>query len=156
MSLNNLPEVIIYTDGSCHPSNPGPGGYAAILLDNQGNEINRICGGCIHSTNNRMELMSAIKGIELLNEPHNILVYTDSEYLANGVMKWLDGWIRNNWIRGKNKPVINQDLWEELHKLRSIHQIEVKWVKGHAQNQWNILCDKLAFNAASNAQSIAA
>ncbi|GAB4573494.1 MAG: hypothetical protein Kow0077_16020 [Anaerolineae bacterium] len=137
-------QIEIYTDGGCSP-NPGPGGWAAILIHPQ--RTLELSGGETDTTNNRMELTAAVKALQSLNQPCVIDFYTDSEYLRRGITEWLDGWIANNWRRGKSPdapPVANADLWRALVDAIQRHTINWHWVKGHAGNPYNERADELA------------
>lgn len=137
--------VSIYTDGACS-GNPGPGGWAAILLYN-GNE-REISGAEPYTTNQRMELTAAIKGLSELKFACSVKLYSDSAYLINAFRQnWLGNWLANGWQNSQKKPVENRDLWEELLRLSSIHQIEWIKVPGHRDNEYNNRCDLLARNA---------
>ncbi len=136
-----MKQVGLFTDGACS-GNPGPGGWAAILRF--GAHERELNGGEPVTTNNRMELMGAIAGLEALKEPCTVALYTDSEYLKNGVTKWLAGWKRNGWRTADKKPVKNQDLWERLEAALGQHKIEWHWVKGHAGHPENERADELA------------
>lgn len=128
--------IQIYTDGACK-GNPGPGGWG-VLLRYQGQE-KTLHGGEVLTTNNRMELMAAIKGLEALKRPSVVDLYTDSQYLRRGMMEWLAGWKSNGWRNSKKEPVKNADLWKILDNLAAAHQINWHWVKGHsghAENDW--------------------
>ncbi len=139
----NLPEVTIYTDGSCDP-NPGPGGYAAILIfQNTKKEIN---GSENPTTNNRMELMAAIQALEVLETPHNVKLFTDSKYLQLGIEEWMPNWIKRGWKR-KGGKLANIELWQSLYTLSKKHQIEWQWIKGHAGNRFNERVNWLAQQA---------
>lgn len=139
-------EIIqIYTDGSCL-GNPGPGGWGAILLYKKSKKI--LQGNAPETTNNRMELMAAIKGLEAVKRPLPIHVFTDSSYVKDGITKWLKGWVRNGWKTANKKPVKNQDLWEQLAALESKHDVVWNWVKAHNGNKYNEEVDDLARNAA--------
>ena len=143
-----MPEttVEIFSDGACS-GNPGPGGYGAILRWN-GKE-KELSGGEKHTTNNRMELMAAIAGLEALNRPCKIELYSDSKYLTDAFNKnWISGWIAKGWNRGKSGPVKNIDLWKRLLKAKEQHQVTFIWVKGHAGHPQNERCDQLATTAA--------
>ncbi len=134
--------VEIWTDGACS-GNPGPGGWGAILRS--GTHEKELSGGEQHTTNNRMELMAAISALEALKKPGTaVALHTDSEYMRNGVMKWMAGWRRNGWRTADKKPVKNQDLWERLDAALKQHQVEWHWVKGHAGNELNERADELA------------
>ena len=133
--------VIIYTDGGCAP-NPGPGGWAAILRT--GEHEKELKGGEPASTNNRMELMAAIAALEALSRPCVVDIHTDSQYLRNGIMKWINQWKRNGWRTADKKPVKNEDLWRRLDELASGHEVEWRWVRGHAGDVENERADELA------------
>lgn len=137
-----MKHVEIYTDGACS-GNPGPGGWAAVLIYNGVKK--EISGFEPQTTNNRMEITAAIKGLEALNQMCSVDVYTDSSYLFNAFDKnWLFTWVRTNWKRANNKPVENQDLWENLISVTLRHRVKWHKVKGHADNEYNNRCDKLA------------
>ncbi|MGI6192935.1 MAG: ribonuclease HI [Christensenellales bacterium] len=134
--------VTIFTDGACS-GNPGPGGWAAVLI--YGEYRKEISGFEPMTTNNRMELTAAIKALQALNRPCEVELFTDSAYLCNAFLNgWIDSWIRNNWKKADKKPVENAELWQELVRLSRIHSIKWHKVKGHADNELNNLCDKLA------------
>ena len=137
----NMKEVTIYTDGACS-GNPGPGGWGAILMyKGQSRELS---GGERDTTNNRMELSGAIAALNSLKEPCAVSLYTDSQYIANAINKnWLSGWKAKGWKR-KDGELKNVDLWQELDRLLSVHQVSFHWVKGHADNEFNNRCDALA------------
>ncbi len=137
--------VQIYTDGSCL-GNPGPGGWGAILLYKKAKKL--LQGNEPETTNNRMELMAAIKGLEAVKRPLPIHVYTDSSYVKDGITKWLKGWLRNGWKTANKKPVKNQDLWEQLAALEEKHDVVWNWVKAHNGDEYNEEVDDLARNAA--------
>ena len=139
--------VTIHTDGSCL-SNPGPGGWAAILCW-QGNE-REISGAEPDSTNNRMELTAAINGLNAVTRPMTIDLYTDSKYVMTGVTDWMPHWKANGWKTAAKKPVANQDLWRKLDGVVMRHQVRWHWVKGHAGNPLNERCDRLARSAAES------
>ncbi len=141
----------VYTDGSC-AGNPGPGGWAAIILLE--NEKKELFGGEKLTTNNRMELTAAIKALEYFAEQKEkkinleiIKIFTDSNYLKNGITDWINNWEKNNWKTVDKKNVKNIDLWKKLKKLTSSNEIEWNWVKGHSNNSMNDLADKLAKRA---------
>jgi len=139
-------EVTIYTDGSCH-GNPGPGGYAAILL--HGKKKKELTGGYRLTTNNRMELLAAIVAFEALKEPCEVQFYTDSNYVRDSLEKgWAKKWKAKGWKKKKGVPVPNADLWQRLLDAVADHEITYHWVKGHSGNPLNERCDELA-----NAQS---
>lgn len=136
--------VTIYTDGACS-GNPGPGGYGAILMYN-GIE-KEISGGEKNTTNNKMEILAVLKALELLKEPCNVTIYSDSAYVVNTIEKgWLNSWKKNNWIKSDKNKVKNIELWEEMLKFLEIHNIKFVKVKGHADNEYNNRCDRLAVN----------
>lgn len=145
-------DVNIYTDGAARGNPDGPGGYGTILsyIDPKGKEhIREFSCGYKKTTNNRMELMAVIIGLEALIKPCNIRVYSDSQYVIKAFTEhWLDGWIKKGWKRGKNEPVKNVDLWKRLLKAKESHQVEFIWVKGHAGHPQNERCDYLATTAA--------
>ena len=133
--------VTIYTDGACS-GNPGPGGWGAILT--YGGHSKELFGGEAHTTNNRMELTAAIRALEALKRPVPVTIYTDSQYLRQGITEWLAGWKRNNWRTKSKQPVKNDDLWRELDVLAQRHTIDWRWVKGHAGHAENERADELA------------
>jgi ribonuclease HI len=135
------PVVEIFTDGACM-GNPGPGGWGAILR--YGRREKEIYGGEPATTNNRMEIMAAIQGLESLSRPSRVRVYTDSVYLRNGITRWVPGWKRNGWKTRDNKPVKNVDLWTRLDTAARGHQVQWFWVKGHAGHPENERADELA------------
>lgn len=136
--------IIIYTDGGCKP-NPGPGGWAALLI--AGNETKELQGNLKNTTNNQMELTAAIKALETLTRPCNVELYTDSTYLKNGITSWIPTWKRNGWQTANKKPVKNQDLWIRLDQATQRHKITWQWVKAHANNPYNERVDQLATQA---------
>ena len=137
-----MKKIKIYTDGACHPNPNGYGGWGAVIIDN-GKE-NHIRGGALDVTNNQMEMQACIEGLKYVTEPAEIVIYTDSKYLKNGITLWIDGWKRNGWRTKEKKPVKNQDYWKEIDKLNQFHKIEWKWVKGHSGNPGNEMADELA------------
>ena len=139
--------VTIHTDGSCL-SNPGPGGWAAILRwrDNE----REIVGHEPDTTNNRMELMAVIMGLNAVTRAMSIDLHTDSRYVMNGVQEWMPAWKANGWKTASKKPVANQDLWQQLDEAVSRHRIRWYWVKGHAGDEFNERCDQLARTAAES------
>ena len=141
-----MTEVIIYTDGACI-GNPGPGGYGAVLLS-EGNR-KELSGGYAETTNNRMELMAAIVGLEALKQPCDVTLYSDSKYMVDAVEKgWAHKWRGNGWMRNRRERAINPDLWERLLALTEQHNVVFKWVRGHAGVKENERCDQLATTAA--------
>ena len=143
--------VTIYTDGACS-GNPGPGGYGAVLLftDKNGKTHRKeLSGGEEQTTNNRMEIMGVIKGLETLKTPCAVTLYTDSKYVSDAIDKgWVIRWKNNNWMRNKKDRALNVDLWEQVLELLNVHDVSFKWVKGHADNPENNRCDELARAAA--------
>ena len=143
-----MKKVQLITDGACR-GNPGPGGWAAILRYNEHEK--ELSGSEVHTTNNRMELRAAIEGLRALKEPCQVEVITDSEYLKNGITRWIRGWKRNGWLTAAKQPVVNQDLWRQLDEQTARHQTTWVWTKGHASHADNNRCDELATQAARNA-----
>jgi ribonuclease HI len=139
---SSLPAVTIYTDGACSP-NPGPGGWAAILLRPDG-EATELCGAEPTTTNNQMELRAAVEALQALPGPHHITLYTDSEYLRQGMTEWLPAWERRGWQTAERKPVKNLALWQDLAAAVRRHHIDWRWVKGHTGDPWNERADALA------------
>ncbi|HTT63368.1 MAG TPA: ribonuclease HI [Bryobacteraceae bacterium] len=144
-----MKKVRIITDGSCL-GNPGRGGWACILRYNE--HKRELYGYSPHTTNNRMELTAAIEGLKALKEPCEVEVITDSEYLKNGITKWVSNWKRRNWMTMEKKPVINRDLWEDLDAETARHKTTWSWTKGHASHADNNRCDELAQMAAREQQ----
>jgi ribonuclease HI len=136
-----LPLVAIFTDGACK-GNPGPGGWGALLR--MGGTEKELSGGEAQTTNNRMELMAAIKGLEALKRPCRVTLTTDSRYVMDGLTKWIKGWLKNGWKTADRKPVKNADLWQQLLAAAAPHRIDWKWVKGHAGHSENERVDQLA------------
>ena len=147
-------KVTIYTDGSARGNPDGPGGYGTILsyIDSNGTEhLREYSQGYKKTTNNRMELLAAIIGLEALIKPCDVTLYSDSQYLVKAFDdKWLEGWIKKGWKRGKNEPVKNVDLWKRLLKAMEPHHVDFVWVKGHAGHPQNERCDELATTAADS------
>ncbi len=138
-------QVEIYTDGACS-GNPGPGGYGVILK--YGQQIKELSEGFADTTNNRMELLGVIAALKALREPCRVELYSDSKYVVDGITKgWAAGWRKNNWRKSDKSPAKNPDLWEELLELLERHTVTFHWVKGHAENEYNNRCDKLAVEA---------
>ena len=138
----------IYTDGACS-GNPGPGGWGAVIFDNDNKQKN-ISGSEENTTNNRMELSAAIMALEEVNSNSEITIYTDSTYVKNGITEWVLKWKENGWKNSNKEPVKNKDLWEKLDNLCEQNTINWKWVKGHASNKYNNLADELATKAIKN------
>jgi len=133
--------VVIFTDGACS-GNPGPGGWGAVLMF--GGREKEICGGEADTTNNRMELMAAIQALEALNKPCKLELHTDSQYVRNGITQWLPSWKVRGWKTADKKPVKNEDLWKRLDQARLRHDVDWRWVKGHAGHELNERADGLA------------
>jgi len=142
--------VQLITDGACL-GNPGRGGWAAILR--YGDRKKEMWGSQAHTTNNRMELTAAIEGLRVLKEACAVEVVTDSEYLKNGITTWIHNWKRKGWMTAAKKPVVNQDLWQELDEQASRHKTTWTWTKGHASHADNNRCDELATQAAREQSS---
>lgn len=146
------PNVKIYTDGAC-ANNPGKGGYGIVLMyKKQNGEViqKNLSRGFKLTTNNRMELLAVIDALLALKSPCNIELYSDSKYVVDAInQKWLDSWVNKNWKLNTKNPVKNIDLWKKLIEAMKIHDIKFIWVKGHASNEFNNLCDKLAVSARS-------
>jgi ribonuclease HI len=138
--------IKIYTDGSCL-SNPGNGGWAAII--NKNGEIKKISGNEKNTTNNRMELMAPINALKNINSKDPIEIFTDSKYVKNGITEWINTWVLNNWKTSKKENVKNKDLWLELHKLNQSLNVKWNWVKAHAGDPLNEEVDMLAKKAAN-------
>ncbi len=143
-----MKKITIYTDGACS-GNPGPGGYGAILQ--YGQKSNELSGGFRRTTNNRMELLAVIKGLEILKLPCRVTIYSDSRYIVDAVNKgWARRWRANGWRRNKKDKAVNPDLWDRLLTLLDTHDTEFRWVKGHAGNAGNERADALAVAAANS------
>lgn len=136
-----LPVVEIWTDGSCKP-NPGPGGWAAILRSR--GHTRELSGAEAHTTNNRMELTAAVMALKALKRRCRVILHTDSEYLAHGITQWMQGWMRRNWRNARGEPVANADLWQALLAEAARHEIEWRWIRGHADDAMNVRADALA------------
>ena len=137
--------IKIYTDGSCI-GNPGPGGWAVIILDNRNEK--KISGKKNNTTNNQMELLEPIKALSNFNKKKSFIIFTDSIYVKEGITKWIGNWKKNNWKTSKKKPVKNQKLWKKLDELVKFHDVKWEWIKGHSTNIYNNLVDELARKAA--------
>jgi ribonuclease HI len=135
------PQVIIHTDGACS-GNPGPGGWGAILQS--GGKTRELKGGELATTNNRMELMAAIQALEALTRDCRVELHTDSTYVMKGISEWIHNWKRRGWMTADKKPVKNDDLWKRLDTARLRHQVDWRWVKGHAGHELNERADQLA------------
>lgn len=140
-----LKKVMLYTDGACS-GNPGPGGYGVVLR--YGEHEREISEGFIKTTNNRMELMAAVVGLEALKEPCEVVLTSDSKYLCDSILKgWVNKWKENGWIKSNRKKALNIDLWERMLIQLNRHKVEIVWVKGHAGHPENERCDTLAVAA---------
>ena len=137
-------QVELYTDGACK-GNPGPGGWGALLR--YGNQEKELYGAAAHTTNNRMELLAVIEGLDALRRSSRVRVTTDSQYVKNGITQWIHNWKRNGWRTATRKPVKNADLWQRLDDAVKRHQVEWEWVKGHAGHPENERADRLANQA---------
>jgi ribonuclease HI len=142
---DTLPKVVIATDGACK-GNPGIGGWGALLRAANGSE-KELMGAEAHTTNNRMELTAAIEALKALTRPASVILSTDSNYVRDGITKWIHGWRRNGWKTADRKPVKNAELWQALLDAAARHQVEWRWVKGHAGDPDNERADALANTA---------
>lgn len=143
----NMKEVSLYTDGACR-GNPGRGGFGAILV--YGKFEKEISGGEELTTNNRMELLAAISGLEALKEPCRVTLYSDSKYIVDAFLEgWVEAWRKSGWKRGKDE-LKNPDLWQRLYALTEMHEVDFVWVKGHNGHEYNERCDKLATDFADS------
>lgn len=143
--MSDKPQVTIYTDGGCSP-NPGPGGWAYLLIDEANSRRKEGSGNASGTTNNRMELTAAIEALRALKRPCLVTLHTDSKYLQNGT-GWMQGWIKNGWKTSKKKPVKNRDLWEQLQVEIQKHTVHWCWVEGHSGNKYNERVDQLVAEA---------
>lgn len=139
-----MKHVFIYTDGACR-GNPGPGGWGVLLR--YGSHEKKMYGAEANTTNNRMELMAAIQALSSLKESCKVELHTDSKYVQQGITEWLIGWKKRHWKKPDNKPVKNADLWQELDKQASRHEVSWHWVKGHSGHPENDIADALANQA---------
>ena len=150
--------VVIYTDGAARGNPDGPGGYGVVLtyIDNNGQcHIKEMSQGYKKTTNNRMELIGVIVGLDSLNRPCNVEIVSDSKYVTDAFnQNWIDGWIKKGWKRGKNEPVKNVDLWKRLLEAKEKHNVKFTWVKGHDGHSYNERCDVLATSAADSGDLI--
>lgn len=141
-----MTDLYAWTDGACS-GNPGPGGWGVLMRALDGATVvkeRELQGGEAQTTNNRMELMAAISALEALTRPSKIVIVTDSNYVKNGVTQWIHGWKRNGWKTADKKPVRNVDLWQRLDAAQAVHQVEWRWIKGHAGHAENERADELA------------
>lgn len=151
-------QVKLYTDGAARGNPDGPGGYGTVLeyVDPKGElHVKELSQGYVKTTNNRMELMAVIAGLEALNRSCTVEVYSDSKYVVDAFNQhWVDGWLKKGWKRGKNEPVKNVDLWKRLLAAKEKHSVTFHWVKGHDGHPQNERCDELATTAADGSQLI--
>ena len=140
----------IYTDGAC-TGNPGPGGWGAVIFDQDDKQKN-ISGSEKNTTNNRMELLAAIMSLKKIKSNSEVIIFTDSAYVKNGITEWMKNWKKNGWKNSNKKPVKNKDLWVKLDKLCEANNVTWKWVKGHSTNEFNNLADELATKAIKELQ----
>jgi len=140
-----MKKIHLYSDGSSL-GNPGPGGWGTVLQYKD--SIKELSGAAENTTNNQMELLGVIKGLEALKEPCDVEITSDSKYVVQGINEWLYNWIKNNWKTAAKKPVKNKELWQDYVKISKKHKINAKWVKGHAGHEQNERCDFLARNEA--------
>jgi ribonuclease HI len=138
-------KYIIYTDGACS-GNPGPGGWGAVIFDEK-NKQNNISGKFKETTNNRMELMAPIMALKKIKSKSDVVIFTDSTYVKNGITEWIKKWENNGWKNSNKKPVKNKDLWVKLNALCHKNKVIWKWIKGHSNNKYNNLADQLATQA---------
>lgn len=148
MTLDEKPEILLYTDGACK-GNPGPGGWAALLVHPATRSIKKLSGGVFNTTNNRMELTAAIEGLKAITpgERRRVHLVSDAEYVILGLTEWIKGWIANGWRKGKKAnadPVKNVDLWKQLHELTLRFEMSYEHVRGHTGHPENEECDRLA------------
>ena len=135
----------IYTDGACS-GNPGPGGWGAVIFD-QDKKQNNISGNEKNTTNNRMELMAPIMALKKIKPKSEVIIFTDSTYVKNGITEWIKKWEKNDWKSANKKPVKNKDLWIKLNDLCKKYKVDWEWIKGHSNNEYNDLADDLATRA---------
>ena len=147
--MANETPIIIYTDGACR-GNPGPGGWGALLQ--AGPHEKALCGGEAHTTNNRMELTAVIRALQALKRPSAVQIHTDSQYVQKGISEWIHNWKRRGWLTANKQPVKNVDLWQMLDELASAHEIDWRWVKGHAGHPGNERADQLAIQGIDELQ----
>ena len=140
-----MTQVVVYTDGGAS-GNPGPGGYGVVMLASAGKHYKELSGAFRLTTNNRMELMGAIKALEAVKPGFKgpVVLFTDSTYVLKGITEWIHGWKKRGWKKGDKKPVVNKDLWQRLDKLNAAREVRWEWVKGHAGDIGNEMADELA------------
>ncbi|TXT31348.1 MAG: ribonuclease HI [Rhodocyclaceae bacterium] len=148
MSATTDNPVVIYTDGACK-GNPGPGGWGVVISRN--GRSKELCGGTFWTTNNQMELTAAIEGLEALKKPLPVRLITDSQYVVDGMTKYLNDWKARGWRKSDKKPVLNAELWQRLDELAAVHQVEWVWVRGHTGEAGNERADQLANEGISKA-----
>ena len=141
-------KYIIYTDGAC-VGNPGPGGWGAVIFDDKEKQ-NNISGSVKDTTNNRMELIAPIMALKKIKSKSDVVIFTDSSYVKNGITEWIKRWEKNGWKNANKKPIKNKDLWAKLDSLCKKNKVSWKWVKGHSSNKYNNLADELATGAIKN------
>ena len=141
-------KYIIYTDGAC-VGNPGPGGWGAVIFDDKEKQ-NNISGSVKDTTNNRMELIAPIMALKRIKSESDVVIFTDSSYVKNGITEWIKKWEKNGWKNTNKKPVKNIDLWKKLNDLCKKNKVTWKWIKGHSDNKYNNLADQLATSAVKN------
>jgi len=141
-------KYIIYTDGAC-VGNPGPGGWGAVIFDDKEKQ-NNISGSVKDTTNNRMELTAPIMALKRIKSESDVVIFTDSSYVKNGITEWIKKWEKNGWKNTNKKPVKNIDLWKKLNDLCKKNKVTWKWIKGHSDNKYNNLADQLATSAVKN------
>lgn len=142
----NKPQVELYTDGACS-GNPGPGGWAFVLKHPATGKEMESSGAEAETTNNRMELMAVIRGLEALKAPSLVELYSDSQYVLNGLKEWMASWKKRNWRTASKQPVKNVDLWQQLDVLQGKHELKFHWIRGHSEHPENERCDQLAVAA---------
>jgi ribonuclease HI len=146
MSTPPAPHVSLYTDGACS-GNPGPGGWAYILKHGPSGKVREAAGAEMDTTNNRMELMAAIEGLAALTAPSIVDLYSDSQYVLNGLKDWIKGWKAKGWKTSGKQPVKNRELWERLDELASRHEVRFHWIRGHSEHPENERADRMAVAA---------
>ena len=142
-------KIKIYTDGACS-GNPGKGGWGAVLIYSNKDEEKYLSGADKLTTNNKMELTATIESLKFINKPNEIEIYTDSQYVKNGISLWIINWKNNGWKTANKKPVANKELWIELDKIVQFHNVTWFWIKGHSGNHYNEIADQLAVKAMNN------